>query len=86
MKTFEYQPLEFGTGLKAVGVFNDLVTLYAGVLDFIEKYGSQIETLEKHLSEKDCERLYYAMAIVPKMITDLAPAVQKELSIEEGPE
>ena len=86
MKKFKYEPLEMGAGLKAIGEFNDLITLHTGVLDFVEKYESQIETLEKHLSEKDLEKLYYAMAIVPKMIAELAPTVKEELSIEESPE
>ena len=85
MNKFEYKPLEFHNGMKAIGAFNDLVTLHAGILDFVNKYESQIETLEKYLSEEDCEKLYYAIAVVPKTIAEIAPTVKKEFTREEGP-
>ena len=83
MKKFEYEPLELDTDTKVIGVFNDLVTLHAGIIDFLEKYESQLDTLDKYLSEEDCKNLFHALNIVPKMITDLAPAVQKALSKDE---
>lgn len=85
MKKFEYEPLEFSTGMKAIGDFNDLVTLHAGIIDFVKKYEDQIDVLEKYLSEEECEKLYYAVAVVPKTIAEIAPIVEKEFSKEEGP-
>lgn len=86
MRKFEYDPLEVSTGMKAIGEFNDLVALHAGIIDFVKKYEDQIDVLERHLSEKEFENLYYALAVVPKVIADLAPIVRKEFSKEEGPE